>query len=695
MDIKQTLNAVGGAYTQQSQATIMKALGHQECIAVRTYTEEEIAKTVLEIPAWVTAFVESHPQLIPGGASVPSAARSDSPRPEPEFEVEDLTSYPSIQDFRKPYPSTPTLAPESGTPKKKRGRKPKHTGPREYPCDQCGKSFTRTNDLNAHIKSVHEGVRWECPEEGCDSKFSSKTAYTRHMKKHGEAAHECTVEGCEYRTPNVHQLEAHIVKHEAEVQGAEVPKPYTCPVCLSKFSTIAYYRKHEANVKCQKWSKYTCPICSALNKSNRALANHVRKEHPSVDPVPICQEAAGTKPKEVFSQEDENVHSQPSDVVEGRAAVPSPPPSPGPPAPPRSPPTPPPQESPEAEWRAQPLPPDAAVFDLGATPTQGVFSLGASSLSTSEEAVSYSGEPEAKSRYEAVEKAKALAEKIRRERAEEAAQEEAEDEAYIPPPSQKIKKRKRSKSQPAQVTLFDPPDVPTPIDPRAAKKHAELGRKAYEAAGGKAQTQPVKPQTPKKRKSVSEEKAHRLKVTARWRQFRKEEREKERKEKELKEATTTTTTTTASTTTTTTTASPSTSAATSSTSSVHTSKSSMPKRKKKRRVFIDSGSEGEGKDEREEKKSEERPEQKKKKKESTHTATATPPQPQPPVTPTPAPQQTALPKKVVVKEVPIKRWEGQELVDVEDPRSHTCPFCHEVFLTETAALGHIKEKHAN
>ena len=49
-----------------------------------------------------------------------------------------------------------------------------------YVCDQCGKGFTRSQDLKRHIQSLHSGVK-EFTCDKCEKSFATRDILRRHI----------------------------------------------------------------------------------------------------------------------------------------------------------------------------------------------------------------------------------------------------------------------------------------------------------------------------------------------------------------------------------------------------------------------------------------------------------------------------------------------------------------------------------
>ncbi|KAH7037525.1 uncharacterized protein B0I36DRAFT_67341 [Microdochium trichocladiopsis] len=71
-------------------------------------------------------------------------------------------------------------------------------GPGSLICDECGRTFDQIHKLNHH-KRYHDR-KHECPYQGCDKRFGTKTHLDRHINdKHLKSkAFHCTEPGCAY-----------------------------------------------------------------------------------------------------------------------------------------------------------------------------------------------------------------------------------------------------------------------------------------------------------------------------------------------------------------------------------------------------------------------------------------------------------------------------------------------------------------
>ena len=142
-----------------------------------------------------------------------------------------------------------------------------HLGERPYPCDQCTRTFIRSDELKLHKRyhqdrdskkgamcsqcgmvfnsaasrirhenTVHYNIRrHSC--SSCGKKFASTQALERHSRIHSDVKpHQCSDCGQQFR--EIAHLKVHYRTHSGE-------KPISCPNCSLRFKHYAGRRSHK------------------------------------------------------------------------------------------------------------------------------------------------------------------------------------------------------------------------------------------------------------------------------------------------------------------------------------------------------------------------------------------------------------------------------------------------------------------
>ena len=64
----------------------------------------------------------------------------------------------------------------------------------DFTCKECGHKLTTRQGLNFHMNATHRGVRFKCPEEGCDFSGTQRVHIRQHIDaKHRGLRHYCGV----------------------------------------------------------------------------------------------------------------------------------------------------------------------------------------------------------------------------------------------------------------------------------------------------------------------------------------------------------------------------------------------------------------------------------------------------------------------------------------------------------------------
>ncbi|XP_017091330.2 zinc finger protein weckle [Drosophila bipectinata] len=143
-----------------------------------------------------------------------------------------------------------------------------HTPPSESPqleCDQCGLSFSRASQLNAHYRTHQSSKEKQdncCPH--CNKNFTTVGTLKRHIEGvHKQIKpYECALcgKGFKYLTG----LKEHKLVHTDDC-------PFECPVCRRRFKNKARLKIHS---DIHSSNIYECTICGMKLKTRRTFNKH-------------------------------------------------------------------------------------------------------------------------------------------------------------------------------------------------------------------------------------------------------------------------------------------------------------------------------------------------------------------------------------------------------------------------------------
>ena len=175
---------------------------------------------------------------------------------------------------RKSYqcPHCPFLAKGSQTLK---NHKRTHTGEKPYTCEECDQSFTRSDSLSCHLRTKHSTDQvkvHQCPHCPYSTKYSASNLRA-HIRTHTrEKPYTC--EECDKSFTRSDSLSCHMrTKH-----STDQVKVHQCPHCpySTKYSS-SYLRTHIRTHTGEK--PYSCEECGRNFAHSTSLSCHMRTKH--------------------------------------------------------------------------------------------------------------------------------------------------------------------------------------------------------------------------------------------------------------------------------------------------------------------------------------------------------------------------------------------------------------------------------
>ena len=160
----------------------------------------------------------------------------------------------------------------------------KHDGPEHF-CYMCEYEATSQGNLENHIESEHDGVKYafgsifhtqrinKYPCKQCEYKASKPDLLKSHVnsKHEGEDKFECNK--CDYQCDLKQQLKLHTEsKHECIT--------YSCNQCIYKGTTKAYLKHHVQSM--HEGIKYACNHCEFQSAHKHHLKSHIESKHEGI-----------------------------------------------------------------------------------------------------------------------------------------------------------------------------------------------------------------------------------------------------------------------------------------------------------------------------------------------------------------------------------------------------------------------------
>ncbi|XP_014282687.1 zinc finger protein 91 [Halyomorpha halys] len=175
-----------------------------------------------------------------------------------------------------------------------------HTTERNYICQICELSFSRSDALAKHTSRVHEMSRCVACRL-CAAQFATSKHLNRHMSIHHERTKNFACSECSSRFYNKASLEKHIQLHEG--------KKYSCDHegCIFKGRSEAELRTHRATHGSER--NYHCRHCPYSAKTRAQLTKHIKSQHTEEGMALSCPHCDFTTKNRTHLQRHTNLHT--------------------------------------------------------------------------------------------------------------------------------------------------------------------------------------------------------------------------------------------------------------------------------------------------------------------------------------------------------------------------------------------------
>jgi hypothetical protein len=156
-----------------------------------------------------------------------------------------------------------------------------HEEKKQYECFDCHKVFVRYETLEAHISSVHGGIKVLFKCKVCDGSFLT----VDELREHCMTSHlnlKCTVCGAVFLKNEA--LKAHMSSVHERIKIV-----FKCTICDGRFSTA-----EELNGHCTtSHNDLRCTVCSAIFLKSQTLKSHMLSVHENINPFK-CSECVSS-----------------------------------------------------------------------------------------------------------------------------------------------------------------------------------------------------------------------------------------------------------------------------------------------------------------------------------------------------------------------------------------------------------------
>ena len=144
-----------------------------------------------------------------------------------------------------------------------------------FPCSKCDFKSKNKHYLAKHIKSIHEGIKFECEVMGCNYTANTRPSILKHLKsKHEGVTYPC--DQCNHKANQKWNLQKHIQrKHHKEAKH----KKFQCEVvgCKYEANTTEGIFRHIRSA--HEGVNHPCDQCNYIATLKGNLNRHMKRKH--------------------------------------------------------------------------------------------------------------------------------------------------------------------------------------------------------------------------------------------------------------------------------------------------------------------------------------------------------------------------------------------------------------------------------
>ena len=142
---------------------------------------------------------------------------------------------------------------------------------KSFICDFCNKAYSRKDNLNNHVKTVHQKLKkFNCTE--CGKKFGERGILKKHMESVHEKVKKFPCNWCKKLFSRKDILANHVRTLHQKL------KNFSCDFCGKKFGEKGILKKHVESVH-QKIKNFVCVFCGKAFSRKDNLNVHVKYVH--------------------------------------------------------------------------------------------------------------------------------------------------------------------------------------------------------------------------------------------------------------------------------------------------------------------------------------------------------------------------------------------------------------------------------